>query len=109
MAISPGTLDTRILLAIGDGRPVEVGTLTTRLAAGKEARGRVVISMRRWRLGLTVAFLHAAWVTATAGEEKHRTTDPACTNHRAPHTPWQVHRYNRARGRSCPACAHRDA
>lgn len=35
---------------------------------------------------------------------RHRRTDPACTQHRAPRTRLQQRRYDRARGLSCPVC-----
>lgn len=35
---------------------------------------------------------------------KHRTTDPACVEHRPPAGWWSRWRFNRNRGRACEAC-----
>ena len=64
MAVTAGTLTTRILVATGDGKPTEVGTLTTQLHATGRGAG-VVISTRRWRRDLALAFLRMAWHTWT--------------------------------------------
>lgn len=64
MAVTAGTLTTRILVATGDGKPTEVGTLTTQLRAAGRGAG-VVISTRRWRRDLALAFLRMAWHTWT--------------------------------------------
>lgn len=64
MATIAGEMKTRILIAIGDAKPVEVGTMTTELhALGK--RAGVTLSTRRWRRDLTLAFLRMAWHTWT--------------------------------------------
>lgn len=34
----------------------------------------------------------------------HVTTDPTCSKHEPPRTWWQRWRFDRARGRACPAC-----
>ena len=67
MAVTAGTLTTRILVATGDGKPTEVGTLTTQLHATGRGAG-VVISTRRWRRDLALAFLRMAWHTWTMGD-----------------------------------------
>lgn len=62
MTAIAGTLTTRVLLAHGDGKPVEVGTVTTELhAIGKHAG--VQLSTRRYRRSLAAAFLRMAWHT----------------------------------------------
>ena len=67
MAVTAGTLTTRILVATGDGKPTEVGTLTTQLRATDRGAG-VTISTRRWRRDLALAFLRMAWHTWTMGD-----------------------------------------
>ena len=62
MTAIAGTLTTRILLAHGDGEPVEVGTVTTELhAIGKNVG--VQLSTRRYRRDLATVFLRMAWHT----------------------------------------------
>ena len=65
MVVTAGTLTTRILVATGDGKPTDVGTLTTQLHATGRGAG-VTISTRRWRRDLGLAFLRMAWHTWTA-------------------------------------------
>lgn len=105
MAVAVGSIDTRILIAVGSAEPVEVGTLTVKLDAKLAADGTsAVLDARRWRRGMAVAFVRMAWATLTMHNERHRTTDPACTRHRVPPTWWGRQRYDRGRGRSCAPC-----
>jgi hypothetical protein len=69
MAAVMGTLDTRVLLAVGDGEPAEIGTLTTELHATGRGAG-VVVSTRRWRRSLALAFLRMAWETLTMRDKQ---------------------------------------
>jgi hypothetical protein len=64
MAAIVGTLDTRVLVAVGDGEPVEVGTLTTQMH-GTGSRAGVTLSTRKWRRDLAIAFIRMAWHTWT--------------------------------------------
>ncbi|WP_455904709.1 hypothetical protein [Microbacterium sp.] len=64
MAIAVGTLTTRVLIVVGDGEPVEVVTLPTKLTAARPGPG-VVLNSRRWCLSLAFGFLRIAWATAT--------------------------------------------
>lgn len=64
MAVVAGTLTTRVLIVVGDGEPVEVATLPTKLTAARPGPG-VVLNSRRWCLSLALGFLRIAWATAT--------------------------------------------
>lgn len=63
MAITAGTLRTRVLIATGDSEPVEVGTISTdmKLTPGQGA----TLSPRRWRRTLAFGFIRIALVTLT--------------------------------------------
>lgn len=64
MAVVAGTITTRVLIVVGDGEPVEVATLPTKLTAARPGPG-VVLNSRRWYLSLALGFLRIAWATAT--------------------------------------------
>ncbi|MFI8593742.1 hypothetical protein ACIGCK_04840 [Microbacterium sp. NPDC078428] len=64
MAAIAGTITTRVLLAVGDAEPTEIGSLTTNLHATGSGAG-VALSARRWRRSLAIAFLRMAWATWT--------------------------------------------
>lgn len=76
MAAVMGAIDTRVLLAIGDGEPAEVGTLTTELHATGRGAG-VVVSTRRWRRSLALAFLRMAWTMWTMRDTDQPPPPPA--------------------------------
>lgn len=61
MTATIGELKTRVLIAHGDGAPVEVGTLSTTLRASSAGHGVGRISMSRYRRDLTLGFLRMAW------------------------------------------------
>ena len=71
MAAIAGTIDTRILVAVGDAEPAEVGTLTTELRSTGHGAG-VTLSARRWRRSMALAFLRMAWVTWSMRDERAR-------------------------------------
>lgn len=64
MPVSAGTMTTRVLLAVGDGEPVEVAAIPTKLATYRPGPG-VVLNSRRWRLSLALGFARIVWATAT--------------------------------------------
>lgn len=65
MAAIAGTLTTRVLIAIGDGEPAEVATVTTQMHATGSQAG-VSLTMSKYRRDLAIAFLRMAWHTWTA-------------------------------------------
>lgn len=64
MAVTVATLNTRVIIVVGDSEPVEVATLPTKLTAARPGPG-VVLNSRRWYLSLALGFLRIAWATAT--------------------------------------------
>ncbi|AXA95450.1 hypothetical protein [Microbacterium sp. PM5] len=62
MTATIGTLTTRVLIAHGDAKPIEVGTVTTEVHALSDGTG-ITLSTRRYRRDLATAFLRMAWHT----------------------------------------------
>ena len=68
MAVSAGTIDGRVLVAIADAPPTEVATFTADLTATRHLTGHgatVELDTRKWRRAVAIAFLRIAWHTWT--------------------------------------------
>lgn len=61
MTATIGGLKTRVLIAHGDGAPVEVGKLTVALCASSVGHGVVQVRVSSYRRGLALGFLRMAW------------------------------------------------
>lgn len=69
MAVSAGTIDGRVLVAIGDAIPTEVATFTSDLTVTRHLTGHgatLKLDTRKWRRAVAIAFLRIAWHTWTS-------------------------------------------
>ncbi|RZT59329.1 hypothetical protein EV140_1934 [Microcella alkaliphila] len=60
MATTVGTIDTAVLLKVGDSTPIEVATITPTIRA--TCTGATVhVNTPKWRRTLALTFLRLAW------------------------------------------------
>lgn len=65
MATTIGTIDTAILLKLGDSTPIEVATITPAIRATRTG-ATVQVNTPKWRRTLALTFLRLAWYLWTS-------------------------------------------
>lgn len=75
MAVSAGTIDGRVLVAIGDATPTEVATFSADLTVTRHLAvhgATLERDTRKWRRNVAIAFLRIAWHTWTSRSSESR-------------------------------------
>lgn len=60
MAVTLATIDTAVLLKVGDSTPIEVATISPAIRATRTG-ATVHTNTRKWRRTLSLNFLRLAW------------------------------------------------